>query len=111
MNIRSPSPTSSTKKARPEPRPAIQSASALVVRGLVESGHDIDPPAAFVESHLSIHQREQCPITACADVVACEEFGATLSNDDAASGDILAAKTLHAQPFADAVAPITNAAL
>src|SRR5206468_3722109 len=67
--------------------------------------------AAFVEHDLAVGQREQGPVAPGADVAAGDEFGAALADDDAARRDELAAKTLHAQPFADAVAPVANTAL
>ena len=40
-----------------------------------------------------------------------DKFRAALADDDAAGGDEFAAKFFYAEPFADAVAPVANAAL
>ena len=67
--------------------------------------------AALVEHDLAIDQCKQCPIAAGADVLTRNELRPALPNQDAPGGDMFAAKSLHAQALADAVASVTNAAL
>ena len=65
----------------------------------------------FVEGDFAVHEREERPIAARADVFTCDKLRAALPDDDAAGGDRFAAIRFHAEPFADAVAAVTNAAL
>jgi hypothetical protein len=67
--------------------------------------------AVFVEIDFAIGESEQCPISARADVLAGDEFGAALADENTAGGDELTAESLHAQPFANAVASIADTAL
>ena len=45
--------------------------------------------AVLVELHLAVHEGEQRPIAAGADVLARDKFGAALADEDAAGGDEL----------------------
>jgi hypothetical protein len=67
--------------------------------------------AAFIKSHLAINQREQRPIASRADIVAGKKFRPPLADNNAACGHELTSETFYAQPFADAIAPITDASL
>ena len=71
----------------------------------------VNPMTVLVERDLAVHQGEQSPIAPGADIVAGHEPGAALADENAAGGDEFAAKSLNAQPFADAVAPVADAAL
>jgi hypothetical protein len=82
----------------------------LILRG-GGLGHDVHAAAVLVELHLAVHERKERPIAARADVLARDEFAAALADDDAARADDFAAKFFYAQPFADAVAPVADAAL
>src|SRR5262245_12334702 len=73
--------------------------------------HDVHALAAFVEHHFAIHEREQRPIPAGADIMTGHKLGAALADQDAAGGDELSAKSFHAEPFADAVAAVADVAL
>ena len=64
----------------------------------------------LVEQHCAVGEREQRPVATNADVLAGDEFAAALADDDAARRDDLPAKFFHAEPFADAVAPVPDAA-
>src|SRR6266542_2403380 len=73
--------------------------------------NNIDAAAALVESHFPVHQGEQGPIAAGADIFPGNEFRPTLADEDAAGGDELSAISFHAKSFADAVASVADAAL
>ena len=89
----------------------------LALRALPENlilfnlGLHIDAPALLVEQDPPVDQREQCPIASGADVLARDEFRATLPDQNAPGRDMLAAKFFHAEPLADAIASVANAAL
>src|SRR5215831_2656578 len=74
-------------------------------------GQHIDSATVLIERHFSIGQGEEGPVPTGADVLAGDKFCSPLPNQDAAGCDKLAAKSFNSQPLADAVAPITNAAL
>ena len=103
--------TKRTKKAGPKSRPQIQYGEPCLVIFRRSSGHDVDALAVLVEMNLAIHEGEQSPIAAGADVLTRRKLGAALADNDAAGGDEFAAITFDAEPFAGAVAPVTDAAL
>ena len=107
---RTPQSALQTKKARPKPRPEMVP-RPLVLGRLRRCGHDVHAAAVPVEPDFAVRQREQGPIAARADILARDELRAALPNDDAASGDGLAAKRFYAEPFTDAVASVPDAAL
>ena len=72
---------------------------------------DIDAAAVLIKGDPPIRKRKQGPITARADVLARDKFRSALADEDAAGGNQLPAVAFDAQAFADAVAPIANAAL
>jgi hypothetical protein len=74
-------------------------------------GNNIDAAAVFVEQDFAIGEGKESPIAADADVFAGQKFAAALADEDAASGNELAAKLFYAEAFADAVATVTYAAL
>ena len=74
-------------------------------------GLDVDPAAVLVERDLAVREGEQGPIAAGADVLAGEELGAALADQDAAGGDELAAVTFYTQPLAYAITSVADAAL
>ena len=49
--------------------------------------HHVDAVAILVESDFAIHQGEQCPVAPGADVLAGDELGPALADEDAAGGD------------------------
>src|SRR5258708_21223952 len=75
------------------------------------NGIDIDAATSAIEANVSVNQRENCVIASKADVFARLKFGAALAHDDVAGDDHLAAEFFNAQPLADAVAAVLNAAL
>src|SRR6266446_5384972 len=97
-----------TRAALFTPHSAAEHQKLIV--GRRRGGLDIDPLAPFVELHLAVDQREQCPVAAGADVLAGDEFGAALADQDAARGDKFAAEPFYPESFADAVAPVVDAA-
>ena len=64
-----------------------------------------------IETHAPINQSENCVITPEPNVFARQKFCAALTYNDVARHNRLAAEFFHTQPFADAVAPVLNAAL
>src|SRR2546423_13421196 len=72
---------------------------------------DVDPASGAVEPHLAVDQREDRVIATQPDILAGEKFRAALSDDDVAGHDHFAPKFFHAQPFADAVPAVLDAAL
>jgi hypothetical protein len=74
-------------------------------------GDDIHAVAALVKSNFAIGEGEQGPIATGADILPRNELRAALADKNAARRHELTAKSFHAQPLADAVTPVTNAAL
>ena len=97
------------KKARREPRFEIFRANLIFRRRNFRD--DVHAATVLVEQHFAVGEREQCPIASGADVFTRDKFAAALTDDDAARADERAAKFFHAQPFADAVASVLDAAL
>jgi hypothetical protein len=79
--------------------------------GLFNRRLHIDAAAMFVEQDPPVNQREQGPIASGADVLAGDEFRAALTHQNAPGRDLLAPKFFDAEPFADAIPPVANAAL
>ena len=73
--------------------------------------HHVDAMAVLVEEHLAVDEREERPIAARADIVTGDELRPALAHQNAARRDHFAAKSLHAEALADAVASIANTAL
>ena len=73
--------------------------------------HDVDAMAAFIKGNLAVGECEQRPITAGAHILSGHEFRTALADQNAARRHELAAKSFYAQPLADAIAPVTDAAL
>ena len=96
------------KRRGGRPRPEIQLRRLIFCGGF---GHDVHPGAVLVELHPAVGEREERPIAARADIFARDELAAALAHDDAARADDRAAKFFYAKPFADAVAPVADAAL
>ena len=67
---------------------------------------DFDATVRLVVFDRTVLQREEGPIATNADVLAGMEFGAALTNDDAAGDDGLAAKFFHAEPLRVALASV-----
>src|SRR6266404_3247778 len=72
---------------------------------------DIHPSPSPIEAHISIHQRKNCIIAAEPHISSRQKFRPALADNNVASDNHLAAKFFHAQPFADAVAAVLDAAL
>src|ERR1017187_8770025 len=71
----------------------------------------VHAPAVLVEDDFAVHEREKRPVAPRADIFARDKLRAALPDNDAAGGDRFAAKRFHAEPFADAVAAVADAAL
>jgi len=72
---------------------------------------DVHAAAASIESDVSVYQRENGVIAAETDISSGKKLRPALAHDDIASQNHLAAKSFYAEPFADAVAAVLNAAL
>ena len=72
---------------------------------------DVHPATGAIESHLSVDQRENRVIATEPDVLAGQKLRPALPDDDVARDHGFAAKFFHAEPFADAVAAVLDAAL
>src|SRR6516225_6408949 len=85
----------------------------LIVRACQRlfAGFDIYAATVLVETHNAIYQRENGVIPSQAHVSPGEILRSALADDDVARNHFLAAKFLHSEPFADAIAPVFNAAL
>jgi hypothetical protein len=73
--------------------------------------HDVDATTALVKFHMAIFEGEQGPVATGADIDAGQKLGPALADDDAAGMDKFPAVFFYAQPFADAVATVFDAAL
>ena len=80
---------------------------------LLRSGDviDIHSSTRAIEAHIAINQRKNCIIAAKADILPRQEFRAPLANNDVSGHNHFTAKSFYAQPLADAVATVLNAAL
>jgi hypothetical protein len=74
-------------------------------------GIDIYPASRAIETHVSINQGENSIIAPKANVLARQKFRPALPDDDITRYNQLASKFFHAQPFADAVPAVLDAAL
>jgi hypothetical protein len=72
---------------------------------------NVDPATGAIKTHLTINQRKNRVVAAEADVLAGQKLRAALADDDVAGNDGFAAKFLYAEPLADAVATVLDAAL
>ena len=83
----------------------------LVVPGFDGSGINIHAAAFAVETDLAVHEGENGVISPETDILAGQELGAALADDDVACDDRLAAEFFHAETLAYAIAPVLNTAL
>jgi len=72
---------------------------------------DIDATTGLIEPHATVHESVDCVIATEADILARFKFRAALTDDDVAGDHLLAAEFFDAEPFADAVASVLDAAL
>jgi hypothetical protein len=61
------------------------------------SGHNVDPRSLAIELNHTLDEGKQRVITATGDIPARVEMRTTLTHDDAAGADRLAAEYLEAQ--------------
>ena len=69
-------------------------------------GNDVHPADMAIELHPAGFKRVERPVASHADILAGDEFGAALADEDGARGDELAAEALHTQTFAMAVTTV-----
>src|SRR5882724_2022460 len=72
---------------------------------------DVHPAAGPIEANIAIDQRENRVIAAEPDVLPGEKLRSALAHNNVPGHDCFAAKFFHAQPFADAVPAVLDAAL
>jgi hypothetical protein len=72
---------------------------------------DIDTPSATIESDAAVHQCKNRVIATESNVLSGHKLCAALADNDVAGDDHLAAKSLDAETFADAVAAVLDATL
>jgi hypothetical protein len=72
---------------------------------------DIDPTPAPIEPNVAVDESKNRIIAAKADVFPWQKLGPALADDDIAGEDRFASESFYTEAFADAVAPIFNAAL
>src|SRR3954467_6263537 len=88
-------------------RPGVKSSlDGLGRRFLGPERDDVDPPAALVELHGPLDQREDRPVAADPDALAGVPLGAGLAADDAARLGVLAAVQLDAPHLGVRVPPV-----
>jgi hypothetical protein len=78
---------------------------------LRHSGFNIYAPTFLIEAYNTVHQCEDGVIPTKADISARQKFCSTLTDNNVARDDLLAAKFLDAEPFTDAITPVLNASL
>ena len=64
-----------------------------------------------IETHTPVNQSENCVITPESDVLPGQKLCAALAHNDVTGHNHLAAEFFYTQAFADAVAPVFDAAL
>jgi hypothetical protein len=74
-------------------------------------GLNVNAPPPTIEADVAIAQRKNGVIATKPDIFPGQKFCPALTHDNVAGHDQLASKFLYPEPFADAVAPILNAAL
>src|SRR5947207_11067506 len=72
---------------------------------------DVYASAASIEANIAVDQCENGVIPAEANIFAGQKFRAALANDDVASKHHFTAESFYAEPLANTVAAILNAAL
>src|SRR5437868_12445987 len=72
---------------------------------------DVHSPARSIEAHIPIDQRKNGVVATKSDILSRQKFCSSLPDDNVTGDNQLAPKFLHAQSFADAVAPVLYAAL
>src|SRR5262249_23419836 len=71
----------------------------------------IHSSAVAIETHAPVNQSENRVITSKSDVLSRQKFCPPLTHNDVAGHNRLTAEFFHTEPFADAFAPVLNAAL
>src|ERR1044071_683602 len=102
-----PGPPNKNGEAETSPRNLLPS---RLIAGRNGCRLDVDAFAVLVEMHLAVRQGEQGPVAAGADIFAGDKFGAALADQNAAGSDEFAAEAFYTESFADAIAPVADAA-
>src|SRR5256885_11607182 len=72
---------------------------------------DVHAATSAIEPNVAVDERENRVIAAEPNIFAGLKFRAALANDNVAGDDHLATEFFHAEPFANAIAAVLNAAL
>src|SRR5215469_3040514 len=72
---------------------------------------DIYSASPAIKANITVHKRENRIIPPKTDIFSRQKFRPTLTNNDVTGDDQFAAEFFHAQPFADAIAAVLDAAL
>src|SRR5207248_9618924 len=72
---------------------------------------DVHPPSRPIEAHIPIDQRKNGVVATKSDILPRQKFCSPLPDDNVTGDNQLAPKFLHAQSFADAIAPVLYATL
>ena len=97
------------KKRRGKRRFAKNLELGLVIAG--GSRGDVHAAAVLIELDLTILESEEGPIATGANILASDEFGAALTDDDTAGSDMFTAKSLHSEALRITVTAISATAL
>src|SRR5262249_18007043 len=74
-------------------------------------GVDIHPPPPPIKAHATVNQSKNCVIPTEPAVFSRQKIFPPLAHDDVAGPNRPAAQSFHAQPFANAIATVLDAAL
>src|SRR5437588_6306849 len=72
---------------------------------------DVNGPSAAIEADIAVDECEDRVIATKPNIFAGKKFRAALTNNNVSGDHVLAAKSFYAEPLADAVAAVLNAAL
>jgi len=72
---------------------------------------DIDPAATPVKPYDTVYQSKNGVIATQSNIPARQKLRSALPDNDISGHHLFTAKLLYAEPFADAVPPVLNAAL
>ena len=84
---------------------------SLVRAHLRQGRFDIYTTTVPIEAYNTVYQGEDCVIPTKPNILSRQKLCAALANNDISGNDLLTAKLLDAESFADAVASVLNAAL
>jgi hypothetical protein len=84
---------------------------SLIRAHLRQGRFDIYTTTVSIEAYNTVYEGEDCVIPTKPNILSRQKLGAALANNDISGNDLLATELFHAQPFADAIASVLDAAL